>query len=121
MARNIVARIAFAKCVAKPDWPHGWEGNAVTTTISKPPPETENGEIEAYREFVEAVAKVADGRTIFNRSPSHAAVVIETLLRGATKEFDVLTGELFKPVYATAGVIQAAVDFLKNNPAAEIR
>jgi hypothetical protein len=93
----------------------------VTTTLKVPEKATEADELRAYREFVESVAKAADGSMIFNRSPAHAAAVVAALLKGATKEVDIITGELFEPVYGATDVIDAAVVFLNEHPDGRIR
>ena len=92
----------------------------MTDAATKLAIEIDERELETYRKFVEAIAKMADGKPIFNRSPAHAAVVVEFLLNGATKEFNVITGELYQQVYAAPAVIAAAVRFLTTNPDAEI-
>jgi hypothetical protein len=77
--------------------------------------------LEAYRKFVADRAAAADGELFFNRSADHAAIVIEYLFRGAASEVNILTGELFKPVYAKPAVVEAAVGFLRDHPDATIR
>jgi hypothetical protein len=72
-------------------------------------------EMEDYRRLVNECAVAADGRVIFNRSPTHAAVVIENLFRVTEKEVDILTGHLFEPVFATQSLIDSAVSFLSNH------
>lgn len=83
-------------------------------------PEVDAGDLDAYRKFVAERAASADGHTFFNRSAAHAAIVIEYLFRGASREMNIMTGELHQPVYAAPAVISAAVEFLTKHPTAEI-
>lgn len=79
-----------------------------------------SAELQAYRDFIAKVAYANDGSTVFNRNPSHAAVVIERLLSDARVRINILTGKLFRAVYAVDYVVDAAVRFLDNNSSGEI-
>jgi len=69
-------------------------------------------ELQQYREFVERVASERSGELIFNRSESHAAIVVEYLFRTATCEINILTQRLYTPVYSAPELFDAAKDFL---------
>jgi hypothetical protein len=78
-------------------------------------------ELETYRKFVEAVAQMADGKPIFNRSPAHAAVVVEYIIGGASEKIDIITGRLYEQVYGVPTVVEAAMRFLRSQPTASMR
>lgn len=85
------------------------------------PPQGETCEMRAYRAMVAEIARAADGRVIVNRSEAHAAVVIEHIFRSAKNEIDILTGQLYEPIYSAPGVVQAAIDFLSSRPDGKVR
>jgi len=95
--------------------------NAELETKVTPAKEIETGDLDAYRKFVAAHAEAANGELFFNRSTAHAAIVIEYLFSGASREVNILTGELYQPVYAESAVVQAAIGFLRGHPEAAIR
>ncbi len=70
------------------------------------------------------VREVADGdwpsQTIFNRSPDHAAVIVENLFRKAESRVEILTNTLSEEVYNRPEVKKAAVSFLRRHPRAHI-
>jgi hypothetical protein len=80
-----------------------------------------DSDLEDYRRYVIDIAKAADGKVILNRSPSHAAVVIEQIFNGATQEVVILTEDLCMPIYGVHRVIQSAIHFLRDRPGAVLR
>jgi hypothetical protein len=79
-----------------------------------------NDDLETYRQFVAGIAKASDGTVIFNRSEAHAAIIIEYLFGASKNEVNILTGELYRPVYGAAGVVTAAIAFLEREPESKI-
>jgi hypothetical protein len=77
-------------------------------------------QMEVYRRYVAEVAEAADGEIILNRSPEHAAIIVEYLFRRAESEVDILTLELNEIVYGEKGVIDAAMRFLQDHPSAKL-
>jgi hypothetical protein len=79
------------------------------------------GHMKEYRKFVEDVANGSRaGEVILNRSPDHAAVVIEFLFRKAESYVHILTRRMSEEVYSKQGILDAAVEFLGAHPAATI-
>jgi hypothetical protein len=78
-------------------------------------------DLDDYRRYVTEVAKAADGKVILNRTPSHAAVIIEQIFNGATQEVVILTDDLCRPIYGVRGVIQSVIRFLRDHPGAVLR
>lgn len=74
-----------------------------------------------YREFVERVARGKwPSEIILNRSPEHAAAVIEFLFLTAKASVHILTHTLAEDVYGTNAVKDAAITFLRDYPTARI-
>lgn len=71
-------------------------------------------DLEEYRQLVSECAAADDGRVIFNRSPAHAAVVLEALFRVTKSEICILSGQLFKPIYGSRQLVKAAASLLRN-------
>jgi hypothetical protein len=107
------------------------EERVVTATNLKQT-EAEADELEAYRQLVSAAMTAAtvpqsQPRTavpprdvIFNRSPEHAAVVVEHLFAAAQNEVNILSNCLDEKVYNSPNVLDAAVRFLTRKPNAHI-
>jgi hypothetical protein len=71
-------------------------------------------EITEYRRFVDELSRSREPtKVILNRSPEHASVVIEALFRRARQYVHIVSRRLSSDVYATAGVIFAATEFLR--------
>ena len=69
--------------------------------------------MDDYREYVTAVAALADGKeTILNKTTAHASVLIATLFRKAQRTVRIVSGGLDGRVYGTDEVIAAAEGFL---------
>jgi len=102
--------------------PHSTESAAADRAGKAAERPREDYSMDEYRMFVRGVA---DGpwpsETILNRSADHAAVIIENLFRKSEHQIEILTSELKRDVYATSGVIEAAIDFLRRNDDGELR
>jgi hypothetical protein len=78
-------------------------------------------EILSYHRYVKKIACAADGKIILNRSPEHAAVIVEHLFLCSENEVDILTSELNETVYGSDAVIRAAIAFMKDRQNSRIR
>jgi hypothetical protein len=67
----------------------------------------------SYRSNVEKVAEIADGRTILNRSPDHASIILEWVFNKSSDCVEILTSELSEKVYGKPELISAARRFLE--------
>ena len=83
--------------------------------------EADADEIGSYRQYVKRIAAAADGNVILNRSPEHAAVIVEQVFLSSEHEVDILTSELNESVYGTDHVTRAAIEFLTRHPNAHVR
>jgi hypothetical protein len=77
-------------------------------------------ELLSYRKYVRSLAKACDGKIILNRSPEHAAVIVEHLFLCSESEANILTAELHPSAYGSDEVISAAIKFVHDHPAAKI-
>jgi hypothetical protein len=78
-------------------------------------------DLEAYRRYVAGIAAASDGTIILNRSYDHATVIIGQLFNKANEEVDILTGELYIPVFGSKEVIQSAIKFLRTHPSGVLK
>lgn len=80
-------------------------------------------EVDIYRRHVEAEASgdTSPSEVIYNRSASHAAVIIETLFKIAQSSIDIITGRFNHLVYGGASVVHAAREFLLEGGSRVIR
>lgn len=70
-------------------------------------------DLRAYREYVQRVSRGNEpSEMILNRSPAHAAVVIEALFMQSRDRVLIVTEKLNGGVYGTTLVIEAAKEFL---------
>jgi hypothetical protein len=69
-----------------------------------------------YKEFVDQISQSTEpSQVILNRSPQHAAVVIEFLFRRAREFVHIVANKLSPDVYCADGVIQAACEFIRTH------
>jgi len=77
--------------------------------------------MDDYRDYVNAVAQIADGKEIIqNKTPAHAGVLLAALFGKAKREVLIVSGTLDGRAYGTAEVLAAADKFL-SSPDAQLK
>jgi hypothetical protein len=77
-------------------------------------------ETSGYSQNVAELARRADGSLIINRTPEHAAVIVEWIFRCSFELIEILTSRLSLLVYSNPELIDQALHFLNRRTDASI-
>jgi len=108
-------RVALTRCIAVRSSPME-EQSSVDAAAA--------GGAEGQMDYYDYVKKIAEGPkpslVILNRSPEHAAVILERLFLSATDDVRLVSSQLSEDVYGTDRVKQAAKLFLNSKRSARL-
>lgn len=77
-------------------------------------------DLQNYRDMISELAKSANGDVIFNQDFEEAAIIIEYIFHSSQNEVDIITQKLLPDIFGNAKLIDAARNFLAENPDATI-